>query len=118
MQAFRAPHQQQLPPRDLLYPRSGAGPLEFSTHFSMRIAVALNSDVPDFGSTASIVRSFVNLIVKMHRKKCQAGPQAGVKPHRREHRATAGTDAHLFSFADLVALAVFERKVQCRRAAV
>ena len=53
----------------------------------------------------------------MHRKKCQAGPQAGVKPHRREHRATAGTDAHLFSFADLVALAVFERKVQCRRAA-
>ena len=27
--------------------------------FSIRMAVALNSEVPDFGSTASIVSSFV-----------------------------------------------------------
>jgi len=32
---------------------------QFSRYLSMRIAVALNSDVPDLGSTASIVKSFV-----------------------------------------------------------
>src|SRR5450432_603073 len=51
--------QPQLVLREWRGRRLDEGPIKSSYTFSIRIAVALNSEVPDLGSTASIVRSLV-----------------------------------------------------------
>ena len=63
--------------------------------FSMRIAVALNSAVPDLGSVASIVRRFVATSSwKWKVMNVRPGPQALVDAHRHLDLAAAREDPH------------------------
>ena len=74
----------------------------------MRMAVALNSEVPDFGINrinGEIVGG--DLIGKMHGEKSQTLPQAVIKPYRGNHRASTRSHAHFFSFAQIVLLPIF-----------
>ncbi len=59
IRAHPDPNRRQRVPLQLLARRLDEGPISSSQIFSIRIAVALNSAVPDLGSTASMVSSLV-----------------------------------------------------------
>ena len=78
---------------------------------STRIAVALNSAVPDFGSVASIVSTFVATSSgKWRFMNASPGRSVVVVAHGRLDRAAPRDDAHALAVGDAVALAVLGRE--------
>ncbi len=69
--------------------------------FSIRMAVALNSAVPDFGSVASIVRRLVATSSwKWRVMKVRPGPERVVDPDRHLDLAAARDDAHALALVE------------------
>ena len=86
-------------------PRAGGGGPSYTA--SRRIAVALNSAVPDFGSVASIVSTFVaTRSGKCRFMNARPGRRQRVVAHGRLDRAAARDDARARAVGDAVALAV------------
>ena len=91
--------------------RSDVAPASGS--FSIRIAVALNSAVPDFGSVASIVRRFVATSSwKWSVMNVRPGPERRVDPDRRLHLAAPRDHADALALGQAEPLGVLRADVE------
>ena len=81
--------------------------------FSIRIAVALNSAVPDFGSVASMVSRLVgDVVLEVEGHEREARPERRVEPDRRLDRAAPRHDPDALALGEPSALGVLGRDVE------